>query len=61
MQTSEIAYVIGGQESQNIVAQYNDNIWQKLNNLNTGRYGHGSILIEDKTLIIGGWANTGGQ
>ena len=61
MQTSEIAYVIGGQESQNIVAQYNDNSWQKLNNLNTGRYGHGSILIEDKTLVIGGWANTGGQ
>ena len=61
MQTSRIAYIIGSQESKNIVAQYNDNSWQKLNNLNTGRYGHGSILVEDKTLVIGGWTNTGGQ
>ena len=61
-QTADAAYVIGGQDPslQNIVAQYyNDginDIWKQLPELNRGRYGHGSILIGDKTLVIGGWA-----
>ena len=64
-QTADAAYVIGGQHTsfQNIVAQYyndgNNDIWKQLSNLNRGRYGHGSILIGDKTLIIGGWAFVG--
>ena len=43
----------------NMVAQYNDDNddpWKRLPNLNKGRYGHGSILVGDKTLVIGGWA-----
>ena len=42
-----------------MLAQYNDDNdspWQRLPNLNRGRYGHGSILVGDKTLVIGGWA-----
>ena len=59
VQTSLTAYVIGGQESKNIVAQYHDESWKKLEDLNRGRYGHGSIVVEDQILVIGGWANGG--
>ena len=59
-ETADTAYIIGGQQMySNIVAQYNDDNaspWQRLSNLNRGRYGHGSILVGDKTLVIGGWA-----
>jgi len=48
--------VIGGQGIiSDIVAQYHDDKWQRLENLNRARYGHGSILVEDQALIIGGW------
>ena len=59
MQTSLTAYVIGGQESKNIVAQYNNDSWQKLKDLKRGRYGHGSIVVGDQALIVGGWAYDG--
>ena len=39
----------------NIVAQYHDDKWQRLEDLNSPRYGHGSILVDDQALIIGGW------
>ena len=59
-ETADTAYFIGGQEiDSNMVAQYNDdnsNPWTRLPNLNRGRYGHASILVGDKTLVIGGWA-----
>ena len=58
--TKTAGSAIGGQEiDSNMVAQYNDdndNPWQRLTNLNRGRYGHESILVGDKTLVIGGWA-----
>ena len=57
VQTSRTAYVIGGQESKYIVAQYYDERWDKLKDLKRGRYGHGSIVVEDQILVIGGWAN----
>ena len=59
-QTSDSAYVIGGQGTKNIVARYNtDNLptWKKLGDLKRGRYGHGSIVIENKIVVFGGWAN----
>ena len=61
-QTSDSAYVIGGQGTKNIVARYNTEnipVWTKLGHLNRGRYGHGSILVGDKILVIGGWALDG--
>ena len=58
-QTSVAAYVISGQNTKNIVAQYYNDGWQKLEDLNRGRYGHGSILVGDKILVIGGWALDG--
>ena len=61
-QTSDSAYVIGDQETKKIVAQYNTDslpTWKRLADLRRGRYGHGSIVVEDKLLVIGGWANDG--
>ena len=56
-ETFDTAYVIGGQGIiSNIVAQYNNDEWKRLDNLKNKRYGHGSIVIGDRALIIGGWA-----
>ena len=63
-QTSDSAYVIGGQGTKNIVARYNtDNLptWKKLGDLKRGRYGHGSIVVENKIVVFGGWANDDGN
>ena len=56
-ETLDTAYVFGGQGiDSNIVAQYNDDRWRRLDNLNNKRYGHGSIMVGDHALIVGGWA-----
>lgn len=56
-ETLDTAYVFGGQGIvSNIVAQYSDNQWKRLDDLNSKRYGHGSIVIGDRAMIIGGWA-----
>ena len=56
-ETLETAYVFGGQGIvSSIVAQYSDNQWKRLDDLNSQRYGHGSIVIGDRAMIIGGWA-----
>ena len=55
-ETLDTAYVFGGQGiDSNIVAQYNNDRWKRLDNLNSKRYGHGSIIVGDHALIIGGW------
>ena len=59
-ETADTAYFIGGQETSNIVAKFTDNDWQLLPGLNKGRYGHGSIMVEDRILVIGGWTKEGG-
>ena len=55
-------YIIGGSNTKNIIARYNEDnyeqTWSKLSDLMQGRYGHGSISIDHKTLIIGGWSST---
>jgi len=39
-----------------IVAQFKNNQWSRLANLNQRRSGHGSITIGEETMIIGGQA-----
>ena len=59
-QTSDSAYVIGGQGTKNVIARYNTDslpTWSKVGNLVRGRYGHGSLVVGDKLLVFGGWAN----
>ena len=44
-----------------MVARYyndgNKDKWQRLADLKQGRYGHGSLVVGDKILITGGWAD----
>ena len=53
-QTSDAVYIIGGRYTWDIVAEFKNDQWRRLANLNQGRYAHGSITIGGETLIIGG-------
>ena len=57
-QTSDTAYIIGGQYSQNVIAEFKNGQWRQLDDLNTGRYRHGSITLGSQTMIIGGYASS---
>ena len=53
-QTLDAVYIIGGLHTKNIVAEFKNDQWRRLADLNQGRSGHGSITIGDQTMIIGG-------
>ena len=53
-QTSDAVYIIGGLFTRNIVAEFKENFWRRLDDLNQGRYVHGSITVGGRTMIIGG-------
>ena len=53
--TDDAIYIIGGGESRFTVAQFKNDQWQKLSNLQRGRHSHGSIKIADQIVIIGGF------
>ena len=57
--TSDAAYIIGGYYTKSVVAEFKDNQWRQLDNLNKGRYHHGSLSVGDQTIIIGGYAESG--
>ena len=58
-ETSSAVYIIGGIHTANIVAQYLDDQWHRLNDLNQARKGHRSIVIGNELLMIGGkWSDT---
>ena len=40
-----------------IVAEFKDDQWRRLANLNQGRQAHSSITVEGQTMIIGGVLN----
>ena len=56
-QTLDAVYIIGGRYTKNIVAEFKDDQWRRLEDLNQGREGHGSITIGGQTMIIGGRFN----
>ena len=53
-QTADAAYIIGGYPYQNVIAEFKNDQWNQLDDLNAGRYYHGSITIGTKTMTIGG-------
>ena len=53
-QTSHTVYIIGGAYTENIVAEFKENLWRRLADLKQGRTRHGSITIGGQTMIIGG-------
>ena len=52
--TSDAVFIIGGHDTNNIVAEFRDNQWQQIATLNRGRSQHGSISLGLLTVIIGG-------
>ena len=55
--TSEAAYIIGGQYSKDVIAEFKNDAWQQLATLTKGRYRHNSISLGDETMIIGGYSD----
>ena len=53
----DAVYIIGGDYTKDIVAEFKNDQWRRLANLNQGRREHGSITIEGQTMIIGGYFN----
>ena len=56
-QTFDAVYINGGRYTMNIVAEFKNDQWRRLADLNQGRRGHGSITIGGQTMIIGGYFN----
>ena len=56
-QTLDAVYIIGGTFTKDVVAEFKNDQWRRLANLNQGRDGHGSITIGGETMIIGGYLN----
>ena len=50
----DAAYIIGGTYTANLVAEFKNDEWRQLDDLNKGRYAHGSITIGTQTMIVGG-------
>ena len=53
-QTSSAAYIIGGQYTKDVVAEYKDGQWRQRGSLYKGRRLSGAITIGGQTMIIGG-------
>ena len=53
--TPDSAYIIGGRDTQNLVAEFRNDQWTQLDDLNKGRFGHGSITVGTQTMIVGGY------
>ena len=57
-QTADAAYIIGGDYSMDVIAEFKNDKWRRLDDLNTGRSRHGSITLGSQTMIIGGYTNS---
>lgn len=53
-QSAHAAYIIGGSYTKNIVAEFKNDQWNRLDDLKKGRNYHGSITIGTQTMIVGG-------
>ena len=54
--TSDAAYIIGGYYTRDIIAEFKNDAWRQLGTLTKGRDGHGSIVLNDETMVIGGYS-----
>ena len=54
--TSEAAYIIGGYDTGDIIAEFKSNSWRQMGTLAKGRHTHGSITLNGKTMVIGGYS-----
>ena len=52
----DAAYIIGGYHTPNLVAEFRNDQWAQLDDLNKGRSYHGSITVGAQTMIVGGYS-----
>ena len=57
--TDEAAYIIGGTDYSDSITEFKNDQWRKLGDLNQGRNGQGSISIGQRTMVVGGYTNSG--
>ena len=57
--TSNAAYIIGGYYTRDIIAEFKNDAWRQLGTLTKGRHSHGSIVLNDETMVIGGYSSDG--
>ena len=53
--TADAVYIIGGQHTEDIIAEFKDNNWRQLGNLRRGRYNHNSLAIDNQIISVGGY------
>ena len=54
--TDDAAFIIGGYDVYETIAEFRNNQWRNLGSLTKGRYYHGSITVAQETMIIGGYS-----
>ena len=54
--TAEAAYIIGGTNTKEVIAEFKNDAWRQLGTLTKERYGHASISLGDETMVIGGFS-----
>ena len=52
--TSEAAYIIGGNYTREIIAEFKNDAWSQFGTLAKGRWRHGSISMGNEFMVIGG-------
>ena len=57
--TDDAAFIIGGYDVYETIAEFRNNQWRNLGSLTKGRYYHGSITVGQETMIIGGNTSDG--
>ena len=60
--TSDAAYVIGGYQDNNYsktIVEFKNNQWRKLGDLTQERRYHSSISVGFRTMVIGGYTDSG--
>ena len=53
--TADAVYIIGGDHTEDVIAEFKNNNWRKLGNLQRGRDTHSSLAINDQIIIVGGY------
>ena len=53
--TIDAAYIIGGDETRHVIAEFKNDAWRQLGNLVKGRDSHASISLNGETMSIGGY------
>ena len=60
--TDEAAYIISGYQDSfysPTIAELKNDQWRKLGDLTQGRIYHGSISIAQRTMVVGGYTQSG--